>query len=211
MSGAARPGILFVIAAPSGTGKSTLARRLLESTPGLRFSISFTTRAPRSGERDGDAYHFVDEAAFRARAAAGGFLEWAEVHGRLYGTGAEATREALEAGADLLLDIDVQGARQVRERVGPGSVSVMILPPDRATLERRLAGRGTEDRDSLARRLTAAAGEAAQFGDFDYLVVNEDLDGALSELRAIVAAERCRTARRRERGRAILENLRGSG
>lgn len=203
-----RPGILFVIAAPSGTGKSTVARWLVERDAELSFSVSYTTRPPREGERDGVDYHFVDAERFAAMVAADAFLEHATVHGRSYGTGLEATRRALADGGDILLDIDVQGARQVRERAEIEVVSVMLLPPDRATLEGRLRSRGSEDSANLGRRLAAAPGEAEEFVDFDYVVLNRDLDRAREQLRAIVEAERCRTARQRGVADGILADLR---
>ena len=183
------PGTLFVICAPSGAGKSTLVARLRAAVPGLGFSVSWTTRPPRPGEVDGREYRFPDEPRFRALAADGGLLEWAEVHGRLYGTARADVEEALAAGRDLLLDIDVQGAEQVRRATLP-SVSVFILPPDRATLEARLRGRGTEDEATIARRLGNAAREIARWVEFDCLVVNDDLDRASAELAAIVTATR---------------------
>jgi guanylate kinase len=140
-------GILFVISAPSGTGKSTLARKVLESTPELEFSVSYTTRPRREAEVDGREYHFVDRARFDAMIGAGEFLEWAEVFGQRYGTGREPTRGALSEGRDLLLDIDVQGARQVR-RSGQAAVFVFVMPPDFATLEARLRARGARGRTS---------------------------------------------------------------
>ena len=198
MSGA--PGTLFVICAPSGAGKSTLVARLLAAVPGLGFSVSWTTRPPRPGEAEGREYRFTDEPTFRAMAAGGAFLEWAEVHGRLYGTARAEVEEALAAGRDLLLDIDVQGAEQVRRSILP-SVSIFILPPDRATLEARLRGRGTEDEAALARRLGNAAREIARWPEFDYLVVNDDLGRAAAELAAIVVS--ARQARRPMAARAL--------
>src|SRR5580765_6758354 len=145
-------GTLFVISAPSGTGKSTLARRLTESVPGLQFSVSFTTRPRRAGEGNGREYEFVDDARFDAMAAAGGFLEWARVFDHKYGTGRGATEAVLAAGTSLLLDIDVQGARQVKAS-GLDAVSVFILPPDYGALEQRLKRRGSEDANTLSLRL----------------------------------------------------------
>jgi guanylate kinase len=187
-------GTLFVISAPSGTGKSTVARRLLEQVPGLEFSVSYTTRAPRDGERRGGDYHFVDRERFEEMRREGAFLEWASVFGNLYGTGLEATRSALAEGRDLLLDIDVQGARQVRDGPVP-AVSIMILPPDYRTLRERLDGRGSERDEERAKRLAEARDEVADFGRFDYVVINENLAGTLDDLRAIVRAERLRAAR----------------
>jgi guanylate kinase len=191
-------GTLFVISAPSGTGKSTLARRLLESVSGLEFSVSYTTRPRRAGEESGREYHFVDDARFDAMAAEGELLEWAQVFGRKYGTGRRATDEALAAGRDLLLDIDVQGAAQVR-RSGLPAVSVFVLPPDFATLEDRLRRRGSEHATDLALRLREARREAMEYDHFDYVVLNADLEEASGELASIVRAERARTDRRRDR------------
>src|SRR5262249_40999864 len=143
------PGTLFVISAPSGTGKSTLARRLVAELPALLFSVSYTTRPRRTGEDNGREYHFVDDAGFDAMIAGNGFLEWARVFDRRYGTGREATAAALAAGESLLLDIDVQGARQVKAS-GLDAVSIFILPPDFAALKERLLGRGSEDPGTLA-------------------------------------------------------------
>lgn len=203
---APRRGTLFVISAPSGTGKTTLARRLLESVSGLAFSVSYTTRPRRAGEESGREYHFVDDARFDALEAGGGFLEWARVFGRRYGTGREATEAALAAGTDLLLDIDVQGARQVRDS-GLDAVSIFILPPDYATLVSRLKLRASEDPGGLARRLREARGEAMEYDRFDYVVVNADLEEASQELIAVVRAERARTARREGRVATILNTF----
>ncbi|HEX4823326.1 MAG TPA: guanylate kinase [Candidatus Polarisedimenticolaceae bacterium] len=196
-------GTLFVISAPSGTGKSTLARRLLESVPGLAFSISYTTRPRRAGEESGRDYHFVDEPRFEAMVAAGELLEWAPVFGRKYGTGRRATEEALGKGLDLLLDIDVQGAAQVRDS-GLPAVSIFVLPPDFTTLEDRLRHRGSEDPKELALRLHEARREAMEYDHFDYVVLNADLEEATGELVSIVRAERARCARRRERVKSVL-------
>jgi guanylate kinase len=203
-------GILFVISAPSGTGKSTLSRRLLESVPGLAFSVSFTTRPMRAGERNGREYEFVDAARFDAMIASGGFLEWAHVFGERYGTGLAATEAVLGSGTSLLLDIDVQGARQVRAS-GQDAVSVFILPPDYATLSGRLTGRGSEDAAKRSLRLREAHREALEYDRFDYVVVNADLELACSELAAIVKAESSRTARRRERVKEILSTFPAPG
>ena len=203
---AADRGTLFVISAPSGTGKTTLARRLLESVPGLKFSVSYTTRPRRAGEENGREYEFVDDARFDAMVAAGGFLEWARVFDHKYGTGLAATEAALASGANLLLDIDVQGARQVRASGRP-AVSVFILPPDYATLEERLTRRGSEDARALALRLHEARREALEYDRFDYVVVNAELEAASAELAAIVRAESARTARGRERVRKILSTF----
>jgi guanylate kinase len=196
-------GTLVVIAAPSGAGKSTLVDRLLLRVPDVSFSISSTTRAPRRGEVDGVAYHFIDETKFRAKIEREDFLEWAEVHGHLYGTGRSETLAQLHAGRDVLLDIDVQGASQVRAS-GLPALSVFILPPDADTLRDRLVKRATESPDALARRLARAREEVAEFGTFDYLIINDDVDAASEELVSIVRAARCRRDRRTARAVAIV-------
>ena len=203
-------GTLFVISAPSGTGKSTLARRLLESVPGLVFSVSYTTRPRRAGEQSGREYQFVDDTVFDALVAAGGFLEWARVFDHKYGTGLAATEAVLASGADMLLDIDVSGAGQVRA-TGLDAVSIFILPPDYASLTERLTRRGSEDPAALALRLREARREALEYDRFDYVVVNADLEVAISELSAIVRAESARTARRRDRVKRILSTFPAPG
>jgi guanylate kinase len=202
MSAAAR-GELFVISAPSGAGKSTLVARLMDALPRLVFSVSWTTRAPRAGEVDGVAYHFTDDAGFRSKMERGELLEWATVHDSLYGTGRAETLASLERGDDVVLDIDVQGAEQVRLSGLPASF-VFILPPSREVLTARLMARGTESPASLARRLANARAEIACYGSFDHVVVNDDLDGAAADLVAIVRAARCRRERRDADVRAIL-------
>jgi guanylate kinase len=198
--------MIFVISAPSGTGKSTLARRLLESVPDLRFSVSYTTRPRRAGEESGREYHFVDEARFAAMVEAGELLEWAKVFGKSYGTGRGATEAALSAGQDLLLDIDVQGAHQIRAS-GLDAVSIFVLPPSYAALESRLRMRGSDDDGVVAERLHEARREAMEYPFFDYVVVNAELEEATATLASIVRAERSRTARLHERVRGIIETF----
>lgn len=184
-----------VLSAPAGTGKTTLARRLVADGPGFAFSVSATTRAPRDGERDGIDYHFVDPAAFEALAADGELVEWAKVHGRhSYGTLGRELTAAAERGEHVVLDIDVQGARQIRERV-PGAVLIFVLPPSVEALLGRLTGRGTEDPDEVARRLRSARDELRAVAEFDYVVVNDDLEGCLAEIRGILRAEGFRVSR----------------
>ncbi|MBP7148411.1 MAG: guanylate kinase [Acidobacteria bacterium] len=199
-------GTLFIVAAPSGAGKTVVIKRLLAEVPDLQFSVSWTTRAPRAGEVDGAAYHFVDETTFRAKVARGEFLEWASVHGRLYGTERAETFRALEAGRDLLLDIDVQGAAQVRA-AGLACASVFLLPPDRETLLARLSGRRTDSAAAIEERMRDAADEVRRFKEFDYLVINEDLGQAVTEVVAIVRAERARRARREARAQRIAASF----
>lgn len=199
-SGAA---LLVVLTAPSGTGKSSVVRELLARETSLRFSVSWTTRPPRPGETESVDYRFVSEPAFRQNIEAGGFVEWAQVHGHLYGTAATEIDRSLGEGADVLLDIDVQGARQVAERY-PGAVTVFLLPPDYATLESRLRGRRSDADDVIASRLQTAASEVRHYGTFQYLVVNDALDHAAVEIQSILAAERARTARRLGTAERIL-------
>jgi guanylate kinase len=183
---AGRRGRLFVIAAPSGAGKTSLVRALMEREPGLRFSISFTTRPRRPTEEHGRDYFFVDAAEFERMAAAGEFLEHARVFDNRYGTGRREVEESLAAGRDLILEIDWQGAQQVH-RALPECISVFILPPSRAELERRLRGRATDSEEIIRRRLRDAASDMTHWQDFAYVVVNDEFDRALSELQAIVA------------------------
>lgn len=203
-------GILFVISAPSGTGKSTVSRRLVDRLGDLDFSVSCTTRPRRQGEREGEDYCFVGRERFEAMIREGELLEWANVFGHLYGTRREATRRVLATGRSVLLDIDVQGAQQVRE-AGIPSVSVMLLPPDFATLESRLRQRGSESESELADRLARARQELEDYRFFDYVVVNEDLERTVSELESIVTAERLRTAHSAHRAQEILATFPAKG
>ncbi|WP_295443694.1 guanylate kinase [uncultured Thiodictyon sp.] len=190
-------GILFIVSAPSGAGKTSLVRALLERDPGLGLSVSATTRGPRPGERDGVHYHFLAVEDFRAEVAAGAFLEHAEVFGNLYGTREADVRGGLVPGRGLILEIDWQGARQVRTRF-PAAVGIFILPPSGAELERRLRTRGTDSDTVIAGRLAQAREDCTHWGDYDYVVVNDCFETALADLAAVVAAERLRTARRRD-------------
>jgi guanylate kinase len=193
---------VVVVSAPSGAGKTTVVARVLRDLGGIRFSVSHTTRAPRGAERDGVEYHFVDRPAFERLREAGGLLEWAEVHGNLYGTGVAEIERASAAGVDILLDLDVQGASQVRRRI-PEAVTVFILPPSYEVLEHRLRGRGQDDEAAIRRRLAAAGREIDAFEQYDYAIVNEDLDASVEELKSIVRSARCRVSLVRERARAI--------
>jgi guanylate kinase len=193
---------VIVVSAPSGAGKTTVLARVLRDLGGIRFSVSHTTRAPRGAERDGVEYHFVDRPGFERLLAEGSLLEWAEVHGNLYGTGLSEIERARAAGVDILLDLDVQGAAQVRRRI-PDAVTVFILPPSYDVLEARLRGRGQDDEATMRRRLAAAGREIDAFENYDYAIVNEDLDGSVEELKSIVRAARCRVAVMTERARAI--------
>ena len=189
-----RQGVLFLLSAPSGTGKTTLAQRLLDRVSGLSVSVSYTTRPPRPGEVDGRAYHFVSEAEFARLRRAHAFVEWAEVHGALYGTAHAVLDAAVSRGRDLLLEIDVQGARHIKNRY-PQAVAIFLLPPSWQELERRLRSRATDSAQTIARRLTRGRQEARQLAWYDYCVVNERLDEAEADLVAIIRTERARVAR----------------
>lgn len=189
------PGQLLVLSAPSGAGKTTLARRFVDVTPGARFSISATTRSPRGAERDGVDYHFLSPEAFAARVAGGEFAEWAEVHGRRYGTLRATVDEALRGGAVAIFDIDVQGGAQILDRWPAEAVSVLVVPPSPGELERRLRGRSTESDEAIRQRLAAARSEVARARlRYGYVIVNDRLEDALACLRAVSGAERARRA-----------------
>ncbi|ATE61795.1 guanylate kinase [Thauera sinica] len=185
------PGTLFVVTAPSGAGKTTLVRGLLQRDERVQLSISYTTRPPRPGEEDGREYHFVDIPTFRTLRDRGEFLEWAEVHGNYYATSKVWLKEQIAAGRDTLLEIDWQGAQQVR-KVFPDAVGVFILPPSLEELERRLRGRNTDSDDVINRRLLAARGEMRHVSEFDYVIINNELQIALEDLVAVVRAARLR-------------------
>ena len=192
--GTPRPGLLVVISAPSGAGKSTIVKGLLEGDENLRLSVSMTTRPPRAGETDGVDYRFVDDATFDRVVKDEGFAEWAEVHDHKYGTPADFIEAETEAGHDVLLDIDVQGARAIREGY-PDAVLVFIAPPSVEELERRLRSRGTEDAEEIESRLATGVRELDAWPDYDYLVVNDDVGTAVDTIFAIITAELHRTAR----------------
>lgn len=195
-----------VLAGPSGSGKTTVARALLARRTDLRFSVSVTSRRPRASERDGVDYRFMSRGEFEELIAGDGLLEWAEVHGELYGTPRSGLEEAQRDGHHLLLDIDVQGARQVR-RLLPAALTVFLLPPTAGQIISRLEGRGTEDRQALHRRLRTAEGELAGIGEFDYAVVNDDLDACLVTIEAIVDAESHRVDRDRAHIEAVASEM----
>ena len=178
-------GRLYVIAAPSGAGKTSLLHALMKTRPGVGFSVSCTTRKPRPGELDGKDYHFIDRAGFERLQAAGEFIEHANVFGNLYGTRRSVVESALAEGRDLILEIDWQGARQVRQHL-PEAVQVFILPPSRAALETRLRKRGSDSEEAIARRLEESVHEMSHWRDFDYVVVNRDFDAALADLEAVL-------------------------
>ncbi|MFU8818339.1 MAG: guanylate kinase [Desulfurivibrio sp.] len=188
-------GCLFVVSAPSGAGKTTLLKRILATTPRVGFSISHTTRPPRTGERDGVDYHFVDRETFSRMREGHDFLEWAEVHGNFYGTSRQAVQATLNRGEDIILDIDVQGAHQIRDLREIAAVFLFIAPPSPAVLEQRLRGRNTDEAGVIALRLENARREMAESSWYDYLIVNDRLSEAEALLKAIIIAERCRRRR----------------
>lgn len=199
-------GTLYIVAAPSGSGKTSLVNALLEREPGISLSVSYTSRLPRPGEVDGKHYHFVPREVFERMAAAGMFYEYANVHGDLKGTARTAVEPLLASGRDVLLEIDWQGARQVRAAC-PESISVFILPPSRAELERRLRARASDSAETIARRLADSREEIAHAGDFDFIVVNDQFADALADLRAIVACQRLRRSAQLARHVTLIDDL----
>ncbi|HEY0173220.1 MAG TPA: guanylate kinase [Pyrinomonadaceae bacterium] len=199
-------GILFVISSPSGGGKGTLIRRLLQTVPGVGYSVSWTTRAPRPGESDGVNYRFVSEEEFTRMRQANGFLEWAVVHGNLYGTARAAVKKEMSKGRDIVLEIDVQGARAVRKAMR-SVVSVFILPPSFEVLRERLTARMTERPEELELRLANARGEVEQYRYFDYLILNDEVERAAAQLSAVVSAERARRRRQEWVARRVLASF----
>jgi guanylate kinase len=199
-------GHLYILSAPSGAGKTTLVHLLLEKDPDIRLSISTTTRAPRTGEEDGRAYHFVDLPTFRERIACGDFLEWAEVHGNYYGTSKRWIEAEMAAGRDVLLEIDWQGAQQVC-KLFPAAIGIFILPPSLETLQSRLSGRGTDSVETVARRIAAARDEMQHAPEFDYIIINDDLQRALGELHTVVDASRLDSASQCQRHAVLLAPL----
>lgn len=200
-------GDLFVISAPSGAGKTSLVKALVQGLPRLAFSVSHTTRAPRPGERDGSDYHFVDQATFEGLVAQGAFLEHARVFDHSYGTTRQAADQLLAQGQDVILEIDWQGAVQVRRATD--CVTIFILPPSRAELQRRLRARRQDEEAVIARRLRGAVADMRHCEEFDYLVINDDFDTALAELRAIVVARRARRERQLAAHAELLAGLLG--
>ncbi|MBK1681704.1 guanylate kinase [Rhodocyclus tenuis] len=199
-------GHLYIVAAPSGTGKTTLVRLLLERDAGIRLSVSYTTRAPRAGEVDGTHYNFVDLPTFRAMVDAGQFLEWAEVHGNCYGTSKPWIAAEMAAGRDVLLEIDWQGAQQVRA-LFPAAIGIFILPPSLDELARRLDARGTDSTETIATRLAAARTEMRHAREFDYVIINRDLADALTDLLSVVRASRLDWASQNERHSGLFASL----
>jgi guanylate kinase len=204
-AGVAR-GILFVVSSPSGGGKGTLIRRVLKSVPHLSYSVSYTTRAPRSGEIDGREYCFVTPEKFEAMTAAGAFLEWAHVHGKLYGTSRQQVSREVSAGHDIILEVDVQGAASVRDLIAD-SVSIFILPPSLEILRQRLIARGTDSPEELELRLRNAPEELKHYKDFDYVILNEEVERAAGQLASIIDAERARLQRQELKVKRIMKSF----
>jgi guanylate kinase len=190
-------GLLFVVSAPSGAGKTTLVERLVEQVPRLKMSRSYTSRPARAGEADGVDYNFVTRDRFEGMIAADEFLEWADVFGNFYGTSARDTRQLLESGCDVVLVIDVQGARKVRQQPGLGMTSVFVMPPSFEVLEQRLRGRSKDSEEAIQQRLRVARREVAAYTEYDFIVVNDEVTNAVDSLRGIVLAERARQDRMR--------------
>lgn len=197
---------VFIISAPSGSGKSTLVKRVLARDPRLVFSVSYTTRAPRGAERQGESYHYIARPEFEACIGRDEFLEWAEVFGNYYGTHRSVWDRARAEGKDLLLDIDVQGAQQLKVKI-PDAVSIFVLAPSRVELEKRLRARGEDAEQVVQKRLAGAAKEIRNYDRYDYVVVNDQVDEAVANLEAIIRAERLRRERMEVRMRPILETF----
>ena len=197
---------MIVVSGPSGAGNTTVLNRVLAELPDLRFSVSHTTRIPRSGEKDGVEYHFVTRREFERLHSEGAFLEWAEVHGELYGTARAEYDRAMKDGVDLLLDIDVKGADQVVQRFGD-AVTVFVIPPSYTDLERRLRGRGPDDEASFQRRLAVAGEEMSHFRKYQYAIVNVDLEASVEALKTVIRASRLRTSRVAETAETILSTF----
>lgn len=199
-------GTLFIICAPSGAGKTSLVRALLDINPDIDLSVSYTTRAPRPGEQDGRDYHFVDRETFLAMSERGEFLESAEVYGNLYGTSQTWISQENARGRNILLEIDWQGAAQVR-RLFPDCISIFILPPSLQALEQRLRGRGKDDEEVIARRMAAVSADVSHVAEFDYVIINRDLDVALHELNAVVISARLTCAGQLARHQTLINQL----
>ncbi|MCG6932759.1 MAG: guanylate kinase [Gallionella sp.] len=200
------PGNLFIISAPSGAGKTSLVQSLLKHDPHIELSVSYTTRNPRSGEQNGKDYHFVSRETFLEMASRGEFLESAEVYGNLYGTSQNWIRQEIDRGRDLLLEIDWQGAEQVR-RLFPDCISIFILPPSLAALEQRLRGRGKDSDEVIARRMAAVREDVSHIAEFNYVIINNDLNDALQELAAVVLSARLRSIQQLSRHQDLINQL----
>ena len=203
VEGRAARGQLFIVSAPSGTGKTTLVERLVQCVPGLRMSRSYTSRPARVGEQDGVDYNFITRERFEKMAREGQFLEWADVFGNCYGTCAADTDAMLARGEDVVLVIDVQGARQVRSR-GIETIGIFVLPPSAKVLEQRLRGRSKDSEEQIRRRLEVASAEVDEYSQYEYVVVNDDIEAAVGRLQSIVGAERARVKRVREDAESII-------
>ena len=208
MSSSSR-GLLFIVSAPSGTGKTTLVERLVQDLPNLHMSRSYTSRTARPGEQDGVDYNFISRDRFAAMVRDGAFLEWADVFGHCYGTAAADTEAMLARGRDVVLVIDVQGARQVRSR-GIENVGIFILPPSADILEQRLRGRSKDSEEQIRRRLDTACREVGEYAEYEYVVVNDELEAAVARIGAIVLAERARVKAMRRSAEKIIETFKGS-
>jgi guanylate kinase len=196
-------GQLFIVSAPSGTGKTTVVERLVQCVTGLRMSRSYTSRPARPGEQDGVDYNFITRERFESMIRAGRFLEWADVFGNYYGTSIADTEAMLARGEDVVLVIDVQGARQVRSR-GIETIGIFVLPPSAGVLEQRLRGRSKDSEEQIRRRLEVASAEVGEYAQYEYVVVNDDIEAAIGRLQSIVGAERARVKRMRERAEDII-------
>jgi guanylate kinase len=199
-------GTLYIVSAPSGAGKTSLLKALIKDTTDVRISVSHTTRKQRAGEQHGIDYHFVNVDEFQRMIQQDAFLEYAEVFGNFYGTSRSWVQQQLDEGTDIILEIDWQGARQVRQLM-PQSRSVFILPPSKDALEQRLHGRGQDDAEVIARRMAAAREEMSHYAEYDYLIINDDFDTAKAELKAIFIAERQRVINQRVRNAQLIDNL----
>ncbi len=199
-------GTLFVVSAPSGAGKTSLVQALVESTPSLHASVSHTTRPQRPGEENGVNYHFVSKEQFTEMLGQGDFLENAEVFGNLYGTSKGSVDQQLRSGKDVILEIDWQGAQQIRRQM-PDAVSIFILPPSKHILQQRLEGRGQDSADVIKSRMDQATEQISHHVEFDYLIINDDFDTALDELKALVKCQRLNTTKQCERFQELLTNL----
>lgn len=199
-------GTLYIFSAPSGAGKTSLVKALLEQTSGIEVSVSHTTRSTRPGEENGRHYHFTDIASFEALVEQGAFLEHARVFDNYYGTAKSSVDDPLQQGQDVILEIDWQGAEQIRRRY-PEAVSVFILPPSKAALRERLQGRGQDPEEIIDRRMRDAVSEMSHYAEFDYLIINDDFDAALQELRSVVIAQRLRLGRQADAQQALLLDL----
>ena len=207
MSSSAR-GLLFIVSAPSGTGKTTLVERLVKDLPNLKMSRSYTSRSAREGEHDGVDYNFISRDRFATMVRDGAFLEWADVFGHCYGTAAADTEAMLASGDDVVMVIDVQGARQVRSR-GIENVGIFVLPPSASILEQRLRGRSKDSEEQVRRRLEVACTEVGDYAEYEYVVVNDELEAAVARIGAIVLAERARVKAMRRAAEKIIETFKG--